>query len=24
MERIDVESIEFLIYKEWKKWWRNI
>ena len=24
MERIDIESIEFLIYKEWKKWWRNI
>lgn len=24
MERIDLESIEFLIYKEWKKWWRNI
>lgn len=24
MERIDVESIEFLIYKEWKKWRRNI
>ncbi len=24
MERIDVENIEFLIYKEWKKWWRNI
>nr|DAS43146.1 MAG TPA: PHB/PHA accumulation regulator DNA-binding domain [Caudoviricetes sp.] len=24
MERIDIESIEFLIYKEWKKWWRNV
>ena len=24
MERIDIENIEFLIYKEWKKWWRNI
>lgn len=24
MEKIDIESIEFLIYKEWKKWWRNI
>ena len=24
MERIDIESIEFLIYKEWKKWWKNI
>ena len=24
MERIDIESIEFLIYKEWKKRWRNI
>lgn len=24
MKRIDIESIEFLIYKEWKKWWRNI
>ena len=21
MERIDLESIQFLIYKEWKKWW---
>ncbi len=24
MERIDTENIEFLIYKEWKKWRRNI
>ena len=24
MERIDIESIEFLIYKEWQKWWRNV
>jgi|GEM_PF-1733030 hypothetical protein len=24
MERIDLESIQFLIYKEWKRWWRNI
>lgn len=23
MEKIDIESIEFLIYKEWKKWWKN-
>lgn len=23
MEKIDIESIQFLIYKEWKKWWKN-
>ena len=24
MERIDLETIQFLIYKEWKRWWNNI
>ena len=22
-ERIDLESIQFLIFKEWKRWWEN-